>query len=226
MTATGMTKILGGVFFLAFMAGLFWWGDFFLPLRQALLPYASRTSQLETLQSENIALRVELERFTSLKEQVSHVVPGTLLAEVYSRYPFNNKNELLIAVGAADGIKPKMAVTVNGLLVGRVEEVKDHLSLVKTIFDANLQLAVKVGDKGVNGLFKGGLSPEVSLIPKEAGVRPGSGVFSANTDLPYGLPLGEVAAIRDEPGEIWQTALLKISYDLENIKIVSIITNF
>ena len=226
MTATGVVKILGGVIFLAFMAGLFWWGDFFLPLRHALLPEVFRTSQLEALQAENMALRVELERFTSLKDQVSHTAPGALLTEVYSRYPFNNKNEILIAAGTADGVKPKMAVTVNGLLVGRVEQSGDHLSLVKTIFDADLQLAVKVGDKGVNGLFKGGLSPEVSLIPKEAGVRPGSGVFSANTDLPYGLPLGEVADIRDEPGEIWQTALLNIPYDLENIKIVSVITNF
>lgn len=221
-----MTKILGSIIFLALLAALFLWGDFFLPLRQAFLPDIFHTPQLETLQSENMALRVELERLLSIKEQVARADPNALLTEVYSRYPFNNKNELVIAAGAADGVKPKMAVMTNGLLLGRVEQVGEHQSLVKTIFDANLQLSVKIGGKSVNGLFKGGLSPEISLIPKEAGIKPGSGVFSANTDLPYGLPLGEVAEISDESGGIWQTALLKVSYDLENLKIVSVIINF
>lgn len=221
-----MTKILAGIFFLIFLLALFLWGDFFLPLRHALLPNIFQTPQFSALQNENMALRVELEHLLSLKETVSHVTPNAVLAEVYSRYPLNNKSELLINVGAAEGVKPKMAVVVNGLLLGRVEQVKDHLSSVKTIFDSTLELSVKVGDKGANGLFRGGHSPTVSLITKEVDVKLGSGIFSANTDVPLGLPLGEVADIHDEPGEIWRTATLRVPYDLENIKVVSVITNF
>lgn len=221
-----MIKILGGTIFLVFLAVLFVWGDFFLPARHMLLPNLFRISGENVLREENASLRVELERLLSLKDKVSHFTPEVVSAEVYSSYPFNDKNLLVIAAGTRSGIKPKMAVVVNGLLIGRVEETHEYVSSVKTIFDPSFELSVKIGTGVVNSLFKGGSNPQVSLISKDIEVKSGAGVVSANKDLPYGLPLGEIADIHDESGEIWRTASLRIPYDPENLGVVSVITNF
>lgn len=211
---------------MASIAGIFLWGDYFLPLRQSLFPDFLGLPKNVALQDENMALRTELERLLSVKEAVSHFTAHVLIADVYSKYPFNNKSELIIAVGSKDGVKSKMAVLSDGLLIGRIVNVGERSSSVRTIFDKSFELSVKIGEKRTNGLFKGGPVPLVSLISKDAGVKSGEGVISANVDLPFALPLGEISDIRDESGEIWQTAMLRVPYILENIKMVSIIDNF
>ena len=211
---------------MASLTALFFWGDFLLPVRRSLLPNIFSVPSAEILQAENMALSVELAGLLSLKESVSYFTPNTLLAEVYSRYPFNAKNELTIAVGSVGGVKPGMAVLFNELLIGRVKETRERVSLVKTIFDPSFELSVKIGDENSNGLFKGGPNPQVTLIGKDTNVKSGSGVISANIDLPYGLPLGEISDIHDEAGKIWWAASLQIPYDLETVNVVSVITNF
>lgn len=208
------------------IAVLFFWGDFLLPIRRTLLPDIFSVPSEENLRAENMALGIELEKLLSLKESVSHFTPDALKVEIYSRYPFNNKDELIMAAGSVAGIKAGMAVLYNGLFIGRVKEIRERVSLVKTIFDPSFELSVKIGDGKNNGLFKGGSNPKITLIGKEADIKSGSGVFSANIDLPHGLPLGEVADIYDETGGVWRTASLKIPYDLQTISAVSVITNF
>jgi cell shape-determining protein MreC len=221
-----MMKILSGTIFLVFLIIFFMWGDFFLPIRHALLPSFFNIPSESVLKEESASLRIELEKLLSLKDKVSHFAPETVSAEVYSNYPFNDKGLLVITAGTRSGLKPKMAVVADGLLIGRIEEVHEYLSLVKTIFDSSFELSVKIGATGVNSLFKGGPNPQVSLISKDIDVKPGAGVISANKDLPYGLPVGEIADIHDESGEIWRTASLRIPYDPENLGAVSVITNF
>ena len=180
---------------------------------------------VQNLRAENTALRVELEKLLGLKRQVSRFEPNMVAAAVYSSYPFSSKDALVIAVGESGGVKPKMGVTANGLLVGKVVQVSKDASLVQTVFDRNFEMPVRLGEGRFDALLKGGASPVVSLIPREAEFKAGTGVYSAGAELPFGIPLGELGEIEGSSGEAWEAAPLRVSYDIYGLKFVSIIVN-
>src|SRR5689334_2713591 len=55
-----------------------------------------------------------------------------IVAPVYSRYPFNLKNEILIAAGGNDGVKVGDVALFQGSLLGSVEKVFSDSALVQT----------------------------------------------------------------------------------------------
>src|SRR3989344_1922065 len=157
---------------------------------------------------------------------VSGFERNMVAAAVYSSYPFSSKDALVIAVGEAGGVKPKMGVTANGLLVGKVVQVSRDASLVQTVFDRNFEMPVRLGEGRSDALLKGGASPVVSLIPREAETKAGAGVYSASAELPMGIPLGELGEIEGSDGEVWEAAPLRVPYDIYELKLVSVIINY
>ena len=212
-----MTVAALGVFILG--------GNWFSRLERAAGLRPSAGDSIENLRAENTALRVELEKLLGLKRQVLRFEPNVITAATYSSYPFSSKDTLIIAAGELAGVKPKMAVTANGLLIGRVTQVSKDASIVQTVFDRNFEMPVRLGDGRFDALLKGGASPVVSLIPREAEVKIGAGVYSASAELPLGIPLGELGEIEGSDGEVWEAATLRIPYDIYGLKFVSVIVN-
>jgi len=205
---------------------LFLGGNQFSGFERSLRFGLSGGDTVADLRAENTALRVELEKFMGLKSQVARFEPNLLSAEVYSSYPFSSKDTLTIAAGELSGVKLKMAVTANGILVGRVIQVSRDASLVQTVFDRNFEMPVRLGEGRSDALLKGGASPVVSLIPREAETKAGAGVYSASAELPMGIPLGELGEIEGSDGEVWEAAPLRVPYDIYELKLVSVIINY
>jgi cell shape-determining protein MreC len=202
------------------------WGDrFAYPLRQfmGLIP---RTQSVQDLETENAALRAELENYSSLKEAVLHFTPDLLTAVLYSAYPWNAKHSIVIGAGSDEGVGVGMAVEENGVLLGVVVQSFAHTSEVRTVFDKNFEMPVKIGADRVDGLLKGGTVPEVTLIAKAKQVVRGDSVYSASAEVPFGMPLGMIGKTTSMEGEIWESALLDLTYDFANIPAVQVITNF
>src|SRR3989344_6996674 len=97
-----------------------------------------------------LATLPELETLTARLEgygEIKTVGAETLgkKVPVYSRYPFNFKNEILIAAGEEEGIREGDTALFQGSLLGIVSKTFPHSAVVETIFDARFKVSVRVG---------------------------------------------------------------------------------
>ena len=179
----------------------------------------------KSLNQENQKLKAELAELKIIKSQIPDKPALYLRAIVYSRYPMNFKNEFLVNAGRRDGITVGSAVTLNKVLIGKTEKVFDDTALVETIFDGRFQSPVRIGDWGFSALLQGGSLPKAVLIPQKAEIKQGDIIYSASPDFPYGLTVGEVAAIRPSADKLFLEATINFAYDINAIQTVLIAKN-
>jgi cell shape-determining protein MreC len=194
-----------------------------VPFLGNLLSRASQSGTLEELRSENEALRAEL--LLALKSAQSVHTEGHeyRLAKVFSSYPFNNRGLIAVNAGARDGVHVGMPVTVGaGIFVGQIAEVFDSYATVRTVFDVDWQIPVKVGNDQSDALLVGGRDPHLAMIIREGTLSVGEVVYAALKDFPYGLTVGDVGTIRTKSGQALEEAELLLPYNPATLTEVSI----
>jgi cell shape-determining protein MreC len=178
-------------------------------------------AELGRLRAENESLKAQIGLLSQFQKYLNQTA-GSIPAFVYSRYPFNLKNEILISVGVNQGVEVGDTVLFRGLLLGKVKETKKSSSVVQTIFDSNFQTAVRAGG-GVDSLLKGGDEPHLTLIPKNADLKQGDTVYSAAPGILYGVPVGQIYSYSPQLGEAFGEASLDLGYSISDIKAVEIV---
>lgn len=149
-----------------------------------------------------------------------------LIAQVYSTYPFSNKNLLSINAGASDGVSVGSVVTVDGnMLLGQVIEVSKSQSIVQTIFDKTWSLPVRIGISRYDGLLVGGQNPRITLIDKIKQIDQGDKVVAAKKEFPYGMEIGSIGSVRGDSAHSFIEADLELPYLPNDIKEVAILLN-
>ncbi len=176
-----------------------------------------------SLAAENEALKAKLAELQGVAAQLPQSFPGDIRAMVYSRYPLNFKNELLVNAGSNDGVAQGDAVIFQGIMIGSVEQVFSGSSLVRTVFDGSFKMPVRVGSGGYDALFVGGAYPEATSIQKSAPVEPGDIVYTAAPGFPYGLPVALVSATGTSADDLFLTASLSFAYDINSVETVLIV---
>src|SRR3989344_6438665 len=164
---------------LLILLAVFLFSSFIIP---KFFRVSSKTNQqISELYLENQSLKSRLE--ANLPE-----FKGELkLAKVYSSYPFNDKNEIAINLGSVDGIKESMPVVLGpDILLGEVKKVFEHYSLVRTIFDPEWRLAVRIGENKINALLEGGIEPSLTTIDKNKILNEGDFIYADAKGFPYG----------------------------------------
>jgi cell shape-determining protein MreC len=149
---------------------------------------------------------------------------GMIVADVYSRYPLNFKSELLVNAGEEDGVKTGGAAVYEGMLVGKVVFVGRANSVVRTVFDPELSLPVRIGKSRADALLLGGVEPRLTMMAKNADVAPGDLVYSASSDLEYGLLVGSMGMPAISGTNVFSEAPLTLSYNLPDIRYISLET--
>jgi rod shape-determining protein MreC len=175
-----------------------------------------------SLAAQNDALQAQLAALQVVASQLPTSTPNTIRAMVYSRYPMNFRNELLVNAGSDEGVASGDAVTFQGMLIGQVQKVFGSESLVQTIFDNNLKMPVRIGSTGTDGLLQGGADPVVGSIASTAAIAPGDVVYSAVSGIPYAQPIAEVVATSTSADSLFQQATLSFPYDINNVETVLI----
>ncbi len=102
--------------------------------------------------------------------------PGTVFAKVFSTYPFNVKNRIFINAGSADGIAEGDAAYFGNVLVGSVTAIFKNYAEVKTVFDPNWRIPVRIGTGEIDALLQGGSMPLVTLVQNEKEMKSGDEV--------------------------------------------------
>lgn len=181
----------------------------------SILEDSGDAQEFEKILRENEALKAQILFLSTspyLEDQDGH---SYLRAKVYSTYPFNNRGLITINAGLNHGLKGLLPVTVDGyIFLGQLTEVAPNSSIVRTIFDSGWELPVKAGNLGVDALLVGGREPRLTLIVKEKELARGEDVYVAGKDFPYGLKIGTVKEIFDNPGSTFKEATLNIPYEI------------
>lgn len=180
--------------------------------------------ELKELQLKNQGLEQEVAELRNKLELSSH--QPLLAAQVFSRYPFNDNQSLIIDLGSRAGVKAGWPVLVaENHLLGKVVGVKTDTSEIKTIFSADWRSAIRISPSGIEALLVGGRQPILELIPADAKINLDDEVVSASPDLPLNLFIGRVGEINYSPAASLQQAKLKIDYNPNQIRKVFIITD-
>ena len=176
------------------------------------------SNELEKLKLENEKLRAEILVFEQSPHEIKIDNRDYLAAKIYSSYPFNNRSELTINVGAADGVRENDVVVLGGaIFLGRVSKVLPHDSLVQTLFDSKWKIPVRIGDSGIDAVLAGGVNPVLQMIASEKGPALGESVYTAGVGFSYGLTVGSIASVEKNPVAVFKEASIELPYNLNEL---------
>jgi|GEM_PF-796533 len=148
-------------------------------------------------------------------------------ATLYSRYPFNDKNLITIEGGEQDGLARYMpALFREGALLGKITNVSRTQSEIETIFDSAWRSSVYIGSSKIKAVLRGGDTPTLEFIPKDAKIQKGDAVVNSSPDFPLNLFIGSISSISDKENELWMSADVNTGYSFDDVKSVFVITNF
>lgn len=208
-------------FFLFSAAFLVLGGFVFLPSFRIFFSSNSE-KEIETLRLENQRLRAELANVFQAW-RADREIP----AEIHSTYPLNNKKEITVAAGSADGVKKGSPVTVGGkALLGQIIKVFENYSVVRTVFDPEWEFPVRIGDGRVEALMRGGVEPELAMLEKNKPIKEGDLVYAAAKGFPFGLSVGTVKNIRQSETDVFQEAAMATAYNFNDLREVIILNDY
>jgi rod shape-determining protein MreC len=140
-----------------------------------------------------------------------------------------SSRDVIINKGRLDGLRPDLGVvSEEGIIIGKIVEVKDSSSLVCLTTSPGCQLAVSLQNENkTQGLTDGrlGLTIEMNYIPQLDKINIGDTVISSslNDSIPRGLVVGRITSVRSESNEVWQSANIEPLLNFSNLSVVSVI---
>jgi|GEM_PF-2363235 len=176
--------------------------------------------RLVELMRENASLRMKNEELDTLLKD-SYVSPEEatrvrIFARVIGREPATFLREILLDKGSKDGVEVGQAVTVDGILIAKIEEVQkesaralfinSYLAITQVRHNQSRLLATARG--GVGGL-------SVSNFPKDASLAEGDLFVTSGLDskIPAGLIVGTVKKVFDNKASFFKGAILDQPFD-------------
>ena len=189
----------------------------------ASFSFEGKCEDCESLIQENKYLKFELQKHRNSSADESE----GKIAKVFSRYPFNDREYIVVNLGKNDGIKIDSPVlTPSKYLLGKVVSVYDNQSEIETIFNPEWKSSVALKVPEIKAVLKGGQVPKLELISKDSEIKEGDFVFNISPDFPYEKLIGEVKNIKKNPEETWHTALVEVPYSIDEITEVIILNEF
>lgn len=148
-----------------------------------------KVNRLREYGLENRELRELLEFRDSLKYTL---VPGKIISKLVSKTHGN----FIINVGVSDSVKTGMPIVNSDGLVGIVTDVSENFSLVRTLGNSELNLAVTNQRSNVNGILSwNGSDLVIKNIPTNFDNEVGDRIITSefSTILPPSIPVGVIS---------------------------------
>jgi len=183
----------------------------------------------ERLTAENAALRRQVAELQAQGFQKSYG-HRLLAAQVIGRAPDGLTRSLTIARGRADGLRPGMVVVGGAGLVGRLSEVGERSSTVKTLVDAESRVNAYTSKSGLEGTVIGEGGPlGMEVLPKPGViVAPGEWALTSGIGglFPRGILVGQVAQFHRRDSATLEQADLAPAVDFAAVSMVMVLTDF
>ncbi|KKU15709.1 MAG: hypothetical protein UX22_C0004G0030 [Candidatus Jorgensenbacteria bacterium GW2011_GWA2_45_9] len=188
-----------------------------------VLRAGSMGSEIAKLSAENTLLKSRIESETYKADEPYH----GRRTRVYSRYPSNDRSVFTIAAGGDDGMETGAPViTKDGMLIGKISDVRRTQSDVLTIFSPNWRSSAGIGASRVRAVLQGGGTPKLDLIPKEGKISEQDVVFNLSPEYPLDAYIGNIKTVYMSGDGVWQNAELRTPYELQDVDFVFVLVDF
>jgi rod shape-determining protein MreC len=187
---------------------------------------------------ENVALReaaqenIELRALLDFREEHPGFlfVGSEIKASVIGRDPSNFLRYLTIDAGREQGVEKGMAVVVPRGLVGRVQSVGPNWARVLLINDPRSSVSALLQSSRATGQVQGLVSGDLTMkyISQERDISEGEIVLTSGLggNLPKGIVIGQVTAVEQRDGEMFQQATVSPTVDFDRLEKVLVIMAF
>ncbi len=191
-------------------------------LRLKIQELSAEKSSLLEFKKENEILRTALD--IGLEKEFKLQISEVIGKDVFQDY-------ILVDKGIEDGISENFPViTQEKVLIGKIKEVYNNFSKVLLISNPESSFDAKLSETEIFGIVKGkgNLGAFLDFIPKEKEIKKGDLVISSSLGgiFPEGLLVGEVTQVEKLDVKPFQTATLKLAFNLGEIEKLFIITEF
>jgi rod shape-determining protein MreC len=201
--------------------------------------YFSLKTVNDSLQAENARLRSQL--LNSFYENSFTVtkINDTTYKQQYSYIPANvvnnsvtkRNNYITLDKGSDHGVEKGMGVICGNGIVGTVQYVSGHYSVVLSFLNSQAKLSVKIKKNNAFGsLVWEGDDPQMARLKdvnKHVPVAVNDEIITSNysTIYPEGIPVGKISGHYLEEGENFHSVHVKLNTDFGTLKSVYIIRN-
>ncbi len=211
------------------------WGNYF-DLRHTRQQNLDLRHQIDTLRLQQAAIAedaLEGQRLQSMLAFQQHYVSGTVAAQIIGTSGTDLSRVLYLDKGAADGLRPDMAVITPDGIVGKIREVfpqaAPHTAQVLLVNDQTSGAGVILADTRLRAVIRGTASGQVQIgnLTPDSRIKPGERVLTSGGDqiFPRGLPVGTVESIAPDPDHPPYTAIrVRPAANLFQIEEVLVIT--
>jgi len=179
-------------------------------LRKENIAINQRLADYKNLQSENQYLRKSL----NLKELLNKEL---IYANIFSEVIGTNEVIFLINRGQNVGISEGMVVTTEeGILIGKISEVKDYYSKVMTVRDDNFKITARTQESNVSGIAEGALinGMYLKLVIQSENIKEGELLVSSGDDFfPPALIIGKIQNIESSQGDTFKIVRVKPMFE-------------
>lgn len=192
-------------------------------LRRENLVLQGRSSQMSSLQAENVRLRALLNSSELVRDDV-------VVAELIGVSPDPARHQLVINKGESDGVFVGQPLIDAGGLIGQVVEVSGASARALLITDPTHSIPVQVNRNGVRAIAEGSGalgSLEIHHVSATTDIREGDLLVTSGLGgrFPVGYPVAVVTEIERDPGEAFARIVAVPSAALDRSRHVLLVFN-
>ena len=206
--------------------------DNYIDLRHARQQNTELKQQIAAMRLEQAAFAedaIEGHRLQAMLGFQQHYVARTVAAQVIGTSGSDLSRILTLDKGAAEGLKPDMAVFTPDGIVGKLRDVFPHTAQLLLLNDPTSGAGVLLQSTRIRAVVHG--SPtgrlQITNLTADSRIKPGETVLTSGGDLVYprGLPVGTIESIAPDPDHQPYTAIvLKPAANLFQLEEVLVIT--
>jgi len=198
---------------------------------------------INRLTAENVELKFLKEENATLRKQLNFLAKSGeryLMANIISRGELNDDTDhsqsIIIDKGSRDGLFAGLAVvsftgpddSSQGVIIGKIFNVKDNLAEIYLVTNKNCKLAAAIlGEDKTSGIVAGelGLTIKMEFIPQTENIKAGDLVATSGLEqnIPRGLVIGRVTKVIKENNEVRQSAIIEPQINLDSLSVISIL---
>lgn len=196
-------------------------------LEQEVATLTVANAEFKELEQENLKLRAQLSFLSAnkYKNVLANVVSQNIVFDIKE-----GDQDIVIDKGSKDGIKEDLGViNENGVIIGKVLEVRDNLSKICLTTNRNCKFAATIQNKErTMGVTEGslGLTIKMNYIPQSEKINLGDTVITSGLggNISRGLVIGRVSQINNKSNEIWQDVNIEPLFNINALTIVTVLT--
>jgi rod shape-determining protein MreC len=193
----------------------------------------NEVARLTVLNSKYLSLEEENNKLSSILKFNNENSWKTVAVSVIGRETLaaigNESQDIIINKGSNDGLRLNLGlINEEGVVVGKIIDLKPATAKICLTTSPGCQLAASLQNQNKTlGIVEGdlGLTIKMSYIPQSEKINIDDIVITSGLggDIPRGLVIGKVQAVRNESNEIWQSATIEPLVNMDNLTVLAVI---